>query len=170
MFSTPKAKIILFVTILISSLLLSVTMFRSGLNYDYGIGFWGPNGHDAIWHLSLINQLKQNIPPQNPIFAGEILSNYHWGYDLLVALISKVTLIDPSILYFQILPIIFSLILGFLSYKLAFLITKNYFNSIIFVILNYFASSFGWIVTLIKSGQIGGESLFLVNAISLDAT
>ena len=135
-------------------------MFRSGLNYDYGIGFWGPNGHDAIWHLSLINQLKQNIPPQNPIFAGEILSNYHWGYDLLVALISKITSINPSILYFQILPIVFALIIGILSYKLAYLITKNHLNSIFFVILNYFASSLGWIVTLIKSGQIGGESLF----------
>lgn len=160
MFSTTKEKINTLIIILLSSLLLSVTMFRSGLNYEYGLGFWGPNGHDAIWHLSLINQLKLNVPPNNPIFSGETLSNYHWGYDLIVALISKITFISSSILYFQILPFIFAIILGLLSYKFARLITKNHLASLFFVLLNYFASSFGWIVTLIKSGQIGGESLF----------
>lgn len=160
MFSTTKEKITTLALILISSLLLSVTMFRSGLNYEFGIGFWGPNGHDAVWHLSLINQLKLSIPPNNPIFSGEVLSNYHWGYDLLVALISKFTLISPSILYFQILPLIFAITLGLLSYKFAHLITKKHLVSLFFVFLNYFASSFGWIITLIKSGQIGGESLF----------
>jgi len=160
MFSTTKEKIITSIFILLSSLLMSVTMFRSGLNYEYGIGFWGPNGHDAIWHLSLINQLKQNIPPNNPIFSGTILSNYHWGFDLIVALISKITQLSPSIIYFQIFPIIFAILLGFLSYNFARLVTKNHSLSLIFVFLNYFASSFGWIVTLIKFGQIGGESMF----------
>lgn len=160
MFSTTKEKIITSIIILLSSLLMSVTMFRSGLHYEYGIGFWGPNGHDAIWHLSLINQLKQNIPPNNPIFSGTILSNYHWGFDLIVALISKITQLSPSIIYFQIFPIIFAILLGFLSYNFARLVTQNHFLSLIFVFLNYFASSFGWIVTLIKSGQIGGESMF----------
>jgi len=160
MFSTHKTKIILFLIILISSVISSITMFRSGLRYDFGIGFWGPNGHDAIWHISLINQLKQNIPPQNPVFSGNILSNYHWGFDLVVALISKITQINVSVLYFQILPFIFALILGILSYKFSFLISKNSLQSLLFVILNYFASSFGWIYTLVKTGQIGGESLF----------
>lgn len=160
MLSSKKTKIILFLIILVSSLILSVTMFRNGLNYDYGLGFWGPNGHDGIWHLSVINQLKQNFPPQNPIFAGELLSNYHWGFNFFVAIISKLTTINSSILYFQVLPILFSIIFGFLSYKLANLLTKNNILSIIFVLLNYFSSSMGWIVTLLKSGQIGGESLF----------
>ncbi|MFA6185055.1 MAG: hypothetical protein WCT51_00905 [Candidatus Shapirobacteria bacterium] len=135
-------------------------MFRSGLKYQFGLGFWGPNGHDAIWHLSLINQLKQQIPPQNPIYSGSILQNYHWGFDFLVAVISNITTIDSSFLYFQILPIIFSLLIGFLSFKLAFLITKNNITSIFFVLLNYFAGSFGWIYTLLKNHQIEGESLF----------
>lgn len=135
-------------------------MFRSGLKYQFGLGFWGPNGHDAIWHLSLINQLKQQIPPLNPIYSGFTLQNYHWGFDFFVALISNLTRLNTSLLYFQILPIIFSLLIGFLSYKLAFLITKNNITSIFFVILNYFAGSFGWIYTLITNHQIGGESLF----------
>jgi hypothetical protein len=135
-------------------------MFRSGLKYEYGLGFWGPNGHDAIWHLSLINQLKEQIPPKNPIYSGTLLNNYHWGFDFLVALISNLTKLNASILYFQILPVVFSLLIGFLSYKLVFLITKNNITSLFFVFLNYFAGSFGWIYTLITSHQIAGESLF----------
>ena len=158
--STKKIKLSLFLVVILSSILISITMFRSGLKYDFGLGFWGPNGHDAIWHLSLINQLKTGVPPQNPIFSGTILSNYHIGFDLLVALISKVTFLDTSLLYFQILPIIFALLIGFLSYKLAFILTKNHTTSLFFVILNYFAGSFGWIYTFIKNGTIGGESLF----------
>lgn len=160
MFSSAKEKLTLLAVIVASSVLLSLTMFRSGLNYDFGIGFWGPNGHDAVWHLSLINQLKINVPPANPIFSGYTLSNYHWGYDLVVALISKLIKIYPSILYFQILPIVFAIAIGLLSYKLSRLLTNNHLTSLLFVLFNYFSSSFGWIVTLIKSGQIGGESMF----------
>ena len=160
MSKAKKIKFISTILIVFSSIIFSLTMFRSGLKYQFGLGFWGPNGHDAIWHLSLINQLKQQIPPQNPIYSGELLSNYHWGFDYLVALISNLTKLDTSLLYFQILPIIFALLLGFLSFKLAFLITKNNITSLFFVLLNYFAGSFGWIYTLLKNQQIGGESLF----------
>ena len=132
--TAPKIKISLFIIVLLSSILISITMFRSGIKYNFGIGFWGPNGHDAIWHLSLINQLKTNIPPQNPIFSGTILSNYHWGFDFLVALISKLTYLDASLLYFQILPFVFALLIGFLSYKLAFSLTKNHISSLFFVL------------------------------------
>ena len=156
----PKLKILPIIVIFLSTIFFSLTMFRSGLKYQYGLGFWGPNGHDAIWHLSLINQLKQQVPPQNPIYSGTLLSNYHWGFDFLVAIISNLTKLNTSLLYFQILPIIFSLLIGYLSFKLAFLITKNKITSLFFVLLNYFAGSFGWIYTLIKNHQIGGESLF----------
>lgn len=160
MSKTKKIKFLPIILIIFSAILFSLTMFRSGLKYQFGLGFWGPNGHDAIWHLSLINQLKQQIPPQNPIYSGSALQNYHWGFDLLVALISNLTKLDTSLLYFQILPIIFALLIGFLSFKLAFLITKNNITSLFFVLLNYFTGSFGWIYTLLKNQQIGGESLF----------
>jgi len=158
---SKKQKVILpIIVVVLSTVLFSLTMFRSGLKYEFGLGFWGPNGHDAIWHLSLINQLKQQIPPKNPIYSGTLLSNYHWAFDFLVAIISNLTKISPSLLYFQILPIIFALLIGFLSFKLAFLITKKTTSSVFFVILTYFSGSFGWIYTLIKNHQIGGESLF----------
>lgn len=161
--STPmfkKQSLTPFFIIIISTLLLSVTMFRSGLTYSFGIGFWGPNGHDGIWHLSLINQLQKHLPPQNPVFSDEKLINYHWGFDLFAAFFAKIFHLDNSLVYFQILPVLFSLLLGVLSYTLAKKITKNNKIAIWFTLFTYFSGSFGWIYTIIKTGQLGGESLF----------
>jgi len=159
MISFKKNKIIPTIIILLGTAILSLTMIRSGLSYDFGLGFWGPNGHDGIWHLSLINQLQQNIPPLNPVFSGTTLSNYHWGFDLFAAILGKI-FTNNSFVYFQFLPIIFGLLLGIVSFKLIKQTTKNHSLAIIFTLLTYFSGSFGWIYTLIKSGQIGGESLF----------
>lgn len=134
-------------------------MIRSGLNYPFGIGFWGPNGHDGIWHLSLINQLQKNIPPQNPVYSGTILNNYHWGFNLFAAFLGKI-IGNNVFTYFQILPLIISLAIGFFSYQIGLKNFKNKITSVIFVFLTFFTSSFGWIYILIKHGQIGGESLF----------
>jgi len=150
----------IFVLILIGTALISSTMFRSGSVYNFGIGFWGPNGHDAIWHLGVINQLSQHLPPENPSFSGNILKNYHWGFDYIALLTQKITGLNLLTVYFRFLPVLFGSLIGLSSYYLA----KCYSNKIIFVLsfvfLNYFAGSFGWIYTLIKSGVIQGESLF----------
>ncbi|MDP4009692.1 MAG: hypothetical protein Q8P53_01770 [Candidatus Shapirobacteria bacterium] len=155
-----KAKLLILLTIIFGTVILSLTMIRSGSLYDFGIGFWGPNGHDAIWHLSLINQLKKQIPPLNPIYSGQILTNYHWGFDFFAAIISKLFFLSPIFVYFKLLPIIFALSIGILSFYLVKLVTKNNLTALLFTLFNYFAGSFGWIITLIREGKMGGESLF----------
>jgi hypothetical protein len=159
MFKKQKINIFAFFLIIVGTAVLSLTMIRSGINYSFGIGFWGPNGHDGIWHLSLINQLQKNIPPQNPVYSGTILNNYHWGFDLIAAFVGKI-IRNNTFVYFQFLPIIIGLALGILSYHLALKNSKNKVTALIFTFLIYFSGSFGWIYTLIKSGQVGGESLF----------
>lgn len=146
--------------IVIGTFLTSLTMLRSGSLYDFGVGFWGPNGHDAVWHLSVINQIKKQIPPLNPIFSGSELQNYHWGFDFLAAFLSNTFTLNVFDLYFRILPIIFGLLLGIFSFILVKKLTKNIFIAFWFVFLTYFSGSFGWIVTLLRSKSIGGESLF----------
>jgi len=67
--------------VLLGMISQSLTVVKSGLLYSYGMGFWGPNGHDGVWHLALINELTRHFPPQNPVFAHFSLSNYHWLFD-----------------------------------------------------------------------------------------
>lgn len=155
--------VLLTVLILAGVVFQGVGMFRSGFLYNYGIGYFGPLARDGVWHEALVNQLKLMVPPQNPGFAGQTLSNYHYFYDLSVAKISQIITISPQFLIYRFFPFIFSILLGICTYILAKRLFNNKTVSIFAVFFAYFASSFGWIVNLIKGEQIGGESAFWAN-------
>jgi len=145
--------------LLIGTITWSVTTVKSGLIYKFGLGFWGPHGHDGVWHLSLIENLSVGNYSM-PLFAGETIKNYHLGFDLLVALIHRLTFIPVSLLYFQILPPVFALFIGFMVYKLIKAWTKSESAALWSVFFTYFGSSLGWAISIFRDGSLGGESLF----------
>lgn len=145
------------------TLFQQLPVFKNGLQFPYGMGFWGPNTHDGIWHIALINQLTKSIPPQNPIFAGEGLKNYHYFYDLLLAATNYITTIPIVDLLFRFYPVIFSLFLGAGTYYFIQSFFKQRMAAYLALYFVYFAGSFGWIVEFIKFGNLGGESAFWAN-------
>jgi hypothetical protein len=154
--------ITLFVLIILGIIFQGVIMFRSGMMYDFGVGYWGPLARDGVWHEALVGQLIKSVPPGNPGLSGTLLVNYHYFYDLLVSLISNVGVPTNHLIY-RVFPVIFSILLGIGTYKLSWALFKDKKVSLLSVFFAYFASSFGWIVNLIKSEQIGGESAFWAN-------
>src|SRR3989337_862297 len=80
------------ILILLGTIIWSLTMVKSGLVYPFGMGFWGPNGHDGIWHIALAESLAKGSW-QMPVFAGEAIKNYHIGFDLILAMLHKLTFI-----------------------------------------------------------------------------
>lgn len=102
--------------ILLGTIVWSVTMVKSGLNYKYGIGFWGANGHDGVWHLSVIQSLTRQTL-EMPVFSGENIKNYHLGFDVLLAILTKISGISASFWYFQIMPPLMALGIGVVVYK-----------------------------------------------------
>lgn len=162
-----KIDILPTVLILIGTIFQQLPTFKNGLLFPYGLGFWGPNTHDGLWHVALINQLVKSTPPENPIFSGEILKNYHYFYDLMVAAASFTTDIPVFDLLFRFYPVIFSLLLGILTYFLIGLLIdgkKQKKLAFLFgIYLVYFSGSFGWIVEFIKFRHLGGESAFWAN-------
>ena len=147
------------ITFIVGVLLWSLTMVRNGLNYPYGVGFWGANGHDGIWHIALAESLSRGSL-DNPVFSGFALKNYHLGFDLLLALLNKITSIPISILYFQILPIIFSILIGILVYKFVYEWRRSTNESLWALFFVFFGSSFGFVVTYLRDRVITGESMF----------
>lgn len=145
--------------ILLGTITQSLVMVKSGQVYDYGMGFWGPNAHDGLWHVSLINQLAK-FDFSHPSFAGFPIVNYHYGYDLLVTIIHRLTLIPVVNLYFRILPPIFSLLIGILVFKLVKKLTISTAAASWALFFTYFGGSFGYMVNLIKGQGWGGESAF----------
>src|SRR5260221_7911004 len=147
------------ILIFVGTITWSLTMVKSGLTYSYGMGFWGPNGHDGIWHIALIESLAKgswNIP----VFAGAKLQNYHIGFDLFVAILHKITLLPVELLYFQILPPLFALSIGIFGYLFVYEWKKSKNQAFWVTFFIYFAGSWGWLITLLRGQEIGGESMF----------
>lgn len=157
---SPKKKIVFIIIFLFCLFIQVIPVIRSGLLYEYGIGFWGPNGHDGIWHLSLINHISNPLKINLPIFAGETLKNYHPFFDILIAFFSKITLVSSSIWLFQLFPLISASLFLYFSFKLGQKLSGKFSGGLILMLLNSINNSFGWIVTLIRSGSFNGESLF----------
>lgn len=125
----------------------------SGRLINGDLVFWSSHGHDGMWHIALMEEIKRGWPFQNPVFAGEKLINYHFFSDVAPAIIAKYTKVSDLDLYFRIFPFLYSLFLGASAYYLTKKITKSFSASIWAVIFTYFAGSFGYII-----GK--GESVF----------
>jgi len=148
--------------ILAGSLAWSLTMVKSGLVYDYGVGFWGANGHDGVWHISLIRALS-NGSFEMPIFAGEQIKNYHIGFDLLLAFVNRITNIPISLLYFQIFPLVTASLIGLLTYKFVLNWKKSETAAFWSTFFVYFGGDLGWFVYFLKNGHFGVvESMFWI--------
>ena len=110
-----------------------------------GLGFWGANGHDGIWHIALSESLGRGALSM-PIFAGGSLQNYHIGFDLILAFLHKITFIPTSALYFQIIPPILAILIGVLVYKFVFDWVKSDKAALLSTFFVYFGGSLGWII------------------------
>lgn len=108
----------------------------------------GPYAHDSLWHLSLINELKVNFPPDNPGFSGIPLKGYHFFYNLLLAQVSNIFNLSPLSLYFHFFPLLIAFLWGLGVYVLMFKWTKNNLAGLWAVFLTYFGGSFGFVLRL----------------------
>ncbi len=157
-FSAVKNNLLIILLLVVGTVVWSSTMVKSGLIYDYGMGFWGANGHDAIWHIAIIKSLTTGSLAM-PILAGESIQNYHLGFDALVAFIHIVTKISVINMYFQILPPIFALLIGILTYKVVAAWQQSKTAAWWSVFFVYFGTGFGWLAGLGDSAFWAQQSL-----------
>jgi len=146
--------------VFLGGLFQSSLLLKSGTLQEKGIGFWGVNGYDGIWHSALIAEINRGFPYQNPGFAGYPLKNYHFFSDLFLAQAHFLTKIPILDLYFRFSPLFFSFLLNALVYIFALRWTGNKkvgYWSIFFV---SFVSSFGWVLPLFGLGSNNWETAF----------
>lgn len=161
-----KSKLILLALVFIIGItgqMLVIAPSGSFINGD--LIFWSAHGHDGSWHLSLMEELKKGYPLQNPSFAGEKLVNYHFFSDIAPADFSKYFKFSSLDLYFRFFPLIFSILLGSLSFILGSRLGGSFAAGLWSTIFAYFAGSFGYIVTYMQNKTLGGESLFWASQI-----
>lgn len=142
--------------------------FPSGFLYEKGLYFWSSQGHDGIWHVALMEEIKKSFPPQNPIFSGEPLYNYHFLVDVLMGEFARIFPFLTSLdLYFRFFPVLFSFLIGISVFAFVSRWQNNRKIGYLAVFFTYFTGSFGYIVKFIKDGSIlGGETVFWASQIN----
>jgi len=140
------------VVLILGTMAWSATMVKSGIEYGFGLGFWGANGHDGVWHLAIINSLARGSI-EMPVFAGEALQNYHIGFDLAAALINRISGISTLTLYFQIIPVVLASFTGLATYTFVYLWKKSRSAAVWSMFFVYFGGGFGWRESMYWSQQ-----------------
>ena len=134
--------------------------FPSGLIYDGEMFFWSSQGHDGLWHVSLIREIARNFPPQNPLYPGNPLVNYHYSVDILMGDFFRLIKISPLDLYFRFFPILFSFLFGLTGFVFANRIWGRT-VALFSVLFIYFSGGFGYIHRFLNGNiPIGGETVF----------
>jgi len=142
-----------------------LALFRNGLLYPFGMGFWGPNGHDAIFHLSLIEKFSHDpLSFIHPQIAGENIVNYHLLFDYLSGLIVRLSGISPLSLYFRVFPVVAGIAIILLLDKLLKSWKYSRPERLLAFFLVFLSGSLGFIPNLITGQNIfTGESTFWSN-------
>ena len=131
-----RQKITFWSCLLICTFFQVLPVIRSGWPSTAGLSFWGPTGHDGIWHLSLINHLHNPFKIDLPTMAGESLTNYHPFFDILAKFLASLTHLPSTLILFQILPILMAVSFLYLSFLI---------GGYPLMLLNTFATSLGWL-------------------------
>ncbi len=149
----------------LSVFLIGLTVFRNGQIFSFGLGFFGPNGHDAIFHLSLVEKFAQNpFDFSHPQYAGSQLTNYHFIFDYLSGLISRLFHIPPTTVYFWFMPLLLGFFLVTLLNKLMTKWRYTNFEKILGYLFVFLSGSFGFIPKVLTGQSIyTGESSFWAN-------
>ena len=152
---------ILIALVLLGILIQGFINFPSGWRYPNGVNFWSSQGHDGLWHVSLMEEVKNTFPPTNPLYADHPMQNYHFTSDIFMGEFYRLFPIFSSLdLYFRFYPIIFSLLIGLG----VFTFVKRQWNegsAYWAVFFTYFCGSFGYIVSIIKNQfPLSGETTF----------
>lgn len=155
-----KSKLLVFM-ILLSIFILGMMNFPSGIKYTDGLDFFSSQGHDGLWHVSLMEEIKVAFPPSQPLYAGHPLMNYHFISDIFMGefyrLFPFFTALD---LYFRFYPILFAFLISFGVYNFV-LRLKNHNAAIWAIFFTSFCGSFGYIYAIIKNQFIfSGETTF----------
>lgn len=95
----------------VAALITAGTLMGSWLPLEKGIYIQDGQQQDSLWHIALTRQLLISVPPVHPSAADLTVQNYHYFYNILIAVFSHTFYIPITTLYYQIFPLIICLLL-----------------------------------------------------------
>lgn len=165
-FPKVKLKPVALIIISLSVFLNSLITFPFGVMTDRGIRFAGVHPTDSSWHLSVINALQVSIPPENPVFSGQILKNYHYLVDLQIAGIGSLTRIPTDVLFYQIIGSFYIFLYASMAYVVGKQLTGKGFGGVLAVAFTSLSSNWYYLTNLIYPSSFHGPSVAWVDYFS----
>lgn len=135
--------------------------FPSGWKYASGLNFWGAQGNDGLWHISLMEEVSRHFPPHNPLYANHFLQNYHYTSDIFMGEFYRIFHFFGTLdLYFRFYPILFSFLLGLGTFVFVSKMAGPK-SAYLAVFFTYLCGSFGYIYSFLSGGSLfSGETTF----------
>lgn len=121
--------------------------FISGFLFKDGIKMFTSSSDDAFWHTALINQLSTNFPPFQPGLSGELVRNYHYVSNLIVADLIRVLHLPLMPTQYQYTYTLLALLIGLIAYTLGKSLGLSKRGLILIVFLQYFTSDIIYLVS-----------------------
>jgi hypothetical protein len=135
---------IILLILLAGTIVMSYIMYRSGMaDADNNLLFYGVNAVDAIWHITLIENLARNFPPTHPGLSEIPLRGYNFFYDLLLANIHKLYPFSVLDLFFRYFSVTLALLFGIATIVLARFLKMGQVATVTFLFLSYFVQGLG---------------------------
>lgn len=122
---------------------------------------------DAIYHLSLTNQIINNFPPFEPGMSGVAVKNYHFLSNLVSADISRMFGIDFVDVQFRFMSLLLGLLLGGTGFVLCKIIGLNKFIARVFLIFLYGSGDILYLLLLLRGKGINFDVTIIDDASKL---
>jgi hypothetical protein len=119
------------------------------------------DNHDQTWHMGLVYELTHTFPPQIPGFSGQVLKNYHYFYDLLIAANVSIFKARIEVLLQLIYPLLFSSLYGLACYRVLRATTKNKNLQLLGLLLVFFTNNLSYLFKPLGLTQFESNSFLI---------
>ena len=139
------------------ALIVAPLFWRSGRFSDGEFVFYGPEGQDQLFHVTLLQRLAHHVPPDNFMVSGLRPTIYHYFGDLTQALIlrAQITLhlpvTDVFDLYYRCYPLFVYFLIGALAYRAGRQLLGTARGGILSVLLLLGAGGLGWFFGILQT-------------------
>jgi len=161
-----KQPVWLFILVTLAAFLQAYAHLGSGLRVADGLPFYFVISVDGVMHLSYIQSLMQQFPPQEPGAIDLPLVNYHYWTDLVLADLARIWQVPVLHLFFQYAPLFILFWTNFAAVTLARTLGGNWKTIAVVLFLLTFGSDAAYALTLILHGTWGESTAALDTGIN----
>lgn len=163
-----KVSLISLLIIVIGTIISLTAVWAMGVrNGDGSLVFCCRGVPDAVYHLSLTNQLEKRFPPYEPGSYGDEVKNYHFLSNLVAADISRVFKFDIAPVQFRYLSFVGAILLGGSAFVFSSLLNLREIYGRWLALFLYLSGDILYLLLFFRTGQLNFNVTIIDDATKL---